>query len=179
MAGLEPTGLLRPGKLLAGAAEETERGHRLHDTGNDREVDADTRALAEAGDTYAAARQRAVVGVNHVPVSRPLRRQIAICRASTTSSARSSLVRPSRLPSSMSAWRSQFRRQLSAILRSAAICETGFTPSRASSTARRRNSGGCGRGLRTPYREEHHPPQGRCPPKWGKLIWRLDRVGAR
>ena len=68
--------------------------------------------------------------------------RVRLARRSRTSSARSSLVRPSLWPSSTSACRSQRCRHDPAIPRSAAIRAIGFSRSRASSTARRRNSGG-------------------------------------
>ena len=54
---LEVRALLRPGELFPGGAEEGEGGDHLHDPGNDREIDADTRAVAETGEAGVAARQ--------------------------------------------------------------------------------------------------------------------------
>jgi hypothetical protein len=94
-------------------------------------------------------------------------RNTRFSRRSLTSSTRSSLVRPSRRPSSTSDRASQLRRQLSLMPRSLAIWPIDEVPSRANSMARWRNSGGCGRGMRTPSRGV--PPQCRCPEKRGML----------
>src|SRR5438552_9013434 len=107
---------------------------------------------------YAAARLRISTSISNARFS----------RRSFTNSARSSVVSPSRRPESMSAWFNQFRRQPSEIPRSFAICAIGFARSRANSTARAWNSGGCGAGIRTPLRGGR-PPQRTCPEKRGLL----------
>jgi hypothetical protein len=62
----------------------------------------------------------------------------------------SPLVSSTRLPLS-SAWAIQFRGHDLLMPRSLAILATGAVPQRASSTARCRNSGGCGAGMRTSF----------------------------
>src|SRR4051794_34160098 len=60
----------------------------------------------------------------------------------------------------MSAWRIQRRNPDSAMPRSWAIALIGFSRRRASSTARRRNSGLFGAGIRTPLGRPSSPHQG-------------------
>ena len=83
---------------------------------------------------YAAARFRISFSISSRRLS----------RRSFVSSVFSLLVRRVSLPpdSSASAWAIQFRRHDSEIRSSFANAATGLAPSRASSTARRRNSGG-------------------------------------
>jgi hypothetical protein len=57
----------------------------------------------------------------------------------------------------MSAWWTQLQRQDSEIPRLAAILAIGFSLSRASSMARSRNSGGCGRGLMDSFPRRSSP----------------------
>ena len=90
-------------------------------------------------------------------------------RRNATVSARSAAVTPSRRPSSISDFAIQFRRHDSEIPRSRAISAIGFARSRASSTARKRNSGGCGRGISSPLRGGLRPPHRRYPENRGKV----------
>ena len=109
----------------------------------------------------AAARRRISTSVS---ATRSLRR-------SSTNSARSEVDRPSRRPVSMSAWRSQLRRQLSAMPRSLASWAIATVPSRANLNARRRNSR---MGTRhTDSFPEVLPPQRGCPVQRGMLTWKL------
>jgi len=79
-----------------------------------------------------------------------------LARRSSTSSLRSLLVSPSRRPASTSSTAIHRLRHDSLIPRSAAMFATGWSPDRAKSTARRRNSGGLAAGIeRTPLQDDH------------------------
>jgi len=125
LAGLAPKG--RPAKRTAEQVEleQLRRRNKAHETELERtktaleitgKVHALLEAISESADTE--------------PRLKPCSRRATFrSRRNSTSSARSSVLSPSeRRPSSRSAWRSQFRRQLSEIPRPLAISATGLSP---------------------------------------------------
>src|SRR5215213_6716231 len=166
--------LLHPGGLHPGAPfVESLAAHAQYPTGHrdvetvvgeftDQREDYFGRTFSRA--KYAAARLRISFSIS--------RRRLSL--RSCASSRFSSLVNRDDeppLPALLSAESCaiQFRRHDSEIRRSFAIAATGCSPRRTNSTARRRNSGGCGAGTNDILPGGPGPPQVTCPAQGAKL----------